>query len=708
MKRAWKAILAVVMAAVLAFGLAACNDPNTPGGGNVDIDAVKGDYGIYVSDMNMSVYLRITEDGKFKFSAEEEFTSDKAQGTVGKPDTSYLMMYTSVDGAAVTAGSTPNTHFTKESDGRLKFTDRITYGSSGIAASEDAPIYAIPIADYEEPQVIPVESDVYVTEVNFMVNGTEVMTDLYLTLEEDSFTLFAMYMPETDLATGFTFLQSGAASSVMGMTALSIEGNDNYGSVQGGENGTIKLTVEEDAFTTEGAEMGKADVSKPIMAFTGEAPTGMGSYNYTLTLDVYANGSYAYESAFVMGPMNFVYTENGTYKVDFAAATDNVTLISSAGTSVTASVDYTNNTFSGQMIVSEPEEGAEAERVDVSMNLSADIFVGSYLVDLSGMGMPLSYDLIITDSDGIKFEIYKAGTDTAACTGSVIASLTGGALVYETPADKENSPFVMENGALRFTDNLTVSAMMTLPSPVVDEDAGTETWLVATPVTLEVENGAYSAIVSHESQNQSVFLTVADGIFYYFADGFETGNFESVKGTVADQDGVKTLTDGENNVFGTVTATGDGIISAEIKVFGEPKELEMVKADVSGDPLTLTTTVEKAVMGPSLTEFTVTLSLYQNGAYEYKTTFAMGAMGEMTGYEESGFYAVQISADSNTIAFFTVAEGAYAGTKSGAFGITSLPITITAEFFIVDGDTAPTEITVSFGGNGSAEETPQG
>ena len=82
---------------------------------------------------------------------------------------------------------------------------------------------------------------------------------------------------------------------------------------------------------------------------------------------------------------------------------------------------------------------------------------------------------------------------------------------------------------------------------------------------------------------------------------------ESVKGTVADQDGVKTLTDEENNVFGTVTATGDGIISAEIKVFGEPKELEMVKADVSGDPLALTTTVEKAVMGPSLTEFTVTL-----------------------------------------------------------------------------------------------------
>ncbi len=142
-------------------------------------------------------------------------------------------------------------------------------------------------------------------------------------------------------------------------------------------------------------------------------------------------------------------------------------------------------------------------------------------------------------------------------------------------------------------------------------------------------------------------------------------------------------------------------------MFGEPKELEMVKADVSGDPLTLTTTVEQEA-GPGVVEFTVTLSLYQNGAYDYKTTFAMGAMGERTGYEESGFYAVQISADSNTIAFFTVAEGAYAGTKSGAFGITSLPITITAEFFIVDGDTAPTEITVSFGGNGSAEETPQG
>ena len=142
-------------------------------------------------------------------------------------------------------------------------------------------------------------------------------------------------------------------------------------------------------------------------------------------------------------------------------------------------------------------------------------------------------------------------------------------------------------------------------------------------------------------------------------------------------------------------------------MFGEPKELEMVKADVSGDPLTLTTTVEQEA-GPGVVEFTVTLNLYQNGAYDYKTTFAMGAMGERTGYEESGFYAVQISSESNTIAFFTVAEGAYAGTKSGAFGITSIPITITAEFFIVDGDTEPTEITVSFGGNGSAEETPQG
>ena len=717
MKKAWKALLAALLAAVMAFGLIAC-DPNEPETVDPAIAAVAGDYGIYVADMGFTVYLRITEDGKFKLSAEEEFTSDKAQGTVGKPDAAYLMMYTSVNGEPKNAGDVPSTHFTLESDGRLKFTERITYGSSSIAPTEEAPVYAVPLEDYEEPVVVPVELDTYAAKAVF--GEAEIETDLYLTLGEDEFTLFALYIPAdaAEIESGFTFLRTGAVTQVGETLTLAVAGNDHYGSVMGGENG-ITLSVEDAEFSVAEAEyaMAAADVSKPMMSFTGESQLSAGpgmTLDFDLTLDVYANGKYAFASSTMMGTTATGAEENGTFAIDFTKATDNVTLYPDGGESVAATVNLADNTFSGSFVIF--EMGGAGERENVSMTLSAKNFIGNYEVEIPIMSM--KYALNIADgADGVTFEIYNS-SETKVCEGAVTATVTGGVLAYSTPADK-SAPFVREaDGSLRFTESFTIvmgssGNAMTMPSPVVDEEAGTETWICATPVVFEVEDATYAVSADFGAGAQYAFLTLEGDIFHYFLEGFETGNFASAHGSVTDEGGVKTLTDAQGNVFGTVTATAANAVTAELNLEAGEKELVMEKFSGSDEPIDMAGTVEVTLsMSETPIEFALSLKLYQNGKYEYKTTFTMGAMGEKTGYTERGYYAIDLTDPENiAIHFFVVTEeGAFGEAKTGAFGMTSSPITVTAQFLITETDEEPTEITVSFGGfdeGGGVVEEPK-
>lgn len=482
MKKAWKALLAAMLAAVMAFGLIAC-DPNEPETVDPAIAAVAGDYGIYVADMGFTVYLRITEDGKFKLSAEEEFTSDKAQGTVGKPDAAYLMMYTSVNGEPKNAGDVPSTHFTLESDGRLKFTERITYGSSSIAPTEEAPVYAVPLEDYEEPVVVPVERDTYAAKAVF--GEAEIEADLYLTLGEDEFTLFALYIPAdaAEIESGFTFLRTGAVTQVGETLTLAVDGNDHYGSVMGGENG-ITLSVEDAEFSVAEAEyaMAAADVSKPIMAFEGTEPTGMGDINYALSLDVFANGTYQFVSGVQMKELKET-KENGTFEIDFAKTADNVTLYPAGGDKVTATFDLATSSFTGEFILLDMGMGTP-EREEVTLSLSAKTFVGAYLIEVTMMGRLMSYDLVISADENIKFEISKADTGVVDCSGTVVATITGGMLVYTVPTDKPNAVFVAENnGVLRFVSGkLTVNSMISITLPLINEETGTETRICAVPV----------------------------------------------------------------------------------------------------------------------------------------------------------------------------------------------------------------------------------
>lgn len=273
---------------------------------------------------------------------------------------------------------------------------------------------------------MPVERDTYAAKAVF--GEAEIEADLYLTLGEDEFTLFALYIPAdaAEIESGFTFLRTGAVTQVGETLTLSVAGNDHYGSVMGGENG-ITLSVEDAEFSVAEAEyaMAAADVSKPMMSFTGESQLSAGpgmTLDFDLTLDVYANGKYAFASSTMMGTTATGAEENGTFAIDFTKATDNVTLYPDGGESVAATVNLADNTFSGSFVIF--EMGGAGERENVSMTLSAKNFIGNYEVEIPIMSM--KYALNIADgADGVTFEIYNS-SETKVCEGAVTATVTAG------------------------------------------------------------------------------------------------------------------------------------------------------------------------------------------------------------------------------------------------------------------------------------------
>ena len=107
MKKFWKSVLALLTASILLLSFAACNgdetsDPAQSGsestGAESGVKEIAGDYSIDISGagMALTLYLRIEENGNFKFSNSKEFETDKNSGTVRAADSGYLMVYSTV------------------------------------------------------------------------------------------------------------------------------------------------------------------------------------------------------------------------------------------------------------------------------------------------------------------------------------------------------------------------------------------------------------------------------------------------------------------------------------------------------------------------------------------------------------------------------------------------------------------------------------
>ena len=108
--------------------------------------------------MKLTIYLRLSEDGRFLFSNTTSFETNKSSGTFQAAEGGWLMVYDSVNGEEKSISDGLTSSFVILEDGSLDFTgcERIYYGSAGATTtSEEHPdakltAHVIP-ADYEMP-----------------------------------------------------------------------------------------------------------------------------------------------------------------------------------------------------------------------------------------------------------------------------------------------------------------------------------------------------------------------------------------------------------------------------------------------------------------------------------------------------------------------------------------------------------------------------
>ena len=325
----WKSVLALLTASILLLSFAACNgdetsDPAQSGsestGAESGVKEIAGDYSIDISGagMALTLYLRIEENGNFKFSNSKEFETDKNSGTVRAADSGYLMVYSTVNGEASTGKTTS---FEKQEDGSLKFTSALLYGSVTLVSpwenedtGESGHHTAVKLTEGGDTQDdYKVEAGLYyVSYEKESGMGGSVTYEYYLNLREDGkFTAFVKFaMMGSD-----QFAYDYGTYSIMGaMCRLTSEVYKDY------EDDTKDLTeslvatsetefeadVKMSPFAKENDTVTLAKIEAPqdaVISFTGTHDLSMGemSVTFELALTVNADGAYTFTSTSSMG-----------------------------------------------------------------------------------------------------------------------------------------------------------------------------------------------------------------------------------------------------------------------------------------------------------------------------------------------------------------------------------------------------------------------
>ncbi|PWM74608.1 MAG: hypothetical protein DBX59_03505 [Bacillota bacterium] len=322
MKKAWK-LLCALLAAVLAFGLVACNPEKGPddggNGGNETKIEIAGTYSIDLSAMEMplTIYLKVEENGDFKFSNTKTFEMEKSSGTISKTSTDYLMLYKKVNGNDVT-GKTCN--LTKETNGNLKFVGTILYASVTIPSpmqnedtGDDVYFFGVPVTGDEGGESgNTLEIGLY--------KWSDEKNQYYLNLlEGGSFTAFVYY---TGMASGYaydygTYTKMGAMCRMTSSVYKDAEDKTKplTESVTVDTEGVIKADVKLTPFAKATKEITLTAVTEKVdVALTYEGtkvmPPMMGNATYNLELTILSDGSYTFTSTNVSGEGE-PYTETG-------------------------------------------------------------------------------------------------------------------------------------------------------------------------------------------------------------------------------------------------------------------------------------------------------------------------------------------------------------------------------------------------------------
>ena len=312
MKKFLLILLSLVMAAAMAFGMAACTpaEKGPDDGNSIDI---AGTYSVDLSEagMPMTVYLQIADDGAFKFAADDSFATVKSAGTVSAMSEGYLMMFSEVNGEAVETGA-ETCNITKDADGSLVFDGAIPYGSASFTSpmvnddGESVIIYAVPAGsgDTTGDNGNTVEPGIY-----YGTHTTEGMVattyEYYLTIREDGkFTAFVTFEAMGSTCMGYDYGTYAVMGSMCRLTSSV------YDDKETNDDLTESLTVDADGVYTADVKMSRmasdtvqvvvekvdAAPAEAVASFEGEHSIAMDpmTMSFALTLDVYADGSYTF------------------------------------------------------------------------------------------------------------------------------------------------------------------------------------------------------------------------------------------------------------------------------------------------------------------------------------------------------------------------------------------------------------------------------
>lgn len=473
MKKFLAILLSLALAATLAVGLTACGPGKGSDGDPIDVAGV---YSIDLSEagMGMTVYLKIEEDGAFTFAANDTFAEAKSAGTVSQPDSSYLMVFSSVNGEAVAAGS-KTCHFTKQSDGSLAFEGTIPYGTATFTspmendAGEMVTITAVPYTSGggDDTNQNTVEPGLYYGEhTTDSMGGTTY--HYYLTIREDGkFTSFVTFEAMGSVCMGYDYGTYSASGSMCRMTSSVYDDPE----TEADDNLTEALTVDKDGVYTADVMMSRmaSDTVQITVEKLETAPTEIvASYEgtnegYTLFLDIYADGVYEFsamadgeESASETG---FIGIENmislsGILLPDGMSTPADISLTEDGVLTASFSMDGSSR----QKVTLNPVAVEQPEPPEVTA-IEAGVYYAEYTTDSMG-GTTYNYYLTLLEDDTYRaFVSFSMMGSSYSCYDYGTYAVTGGtdcALISSVYKDVAQT-MTLEDGVL--SASLRMSSM---------------------------------------------------------------------------------------------------------------------------------------------------------------------------------------------------------------------------------------------------------
>ncbi|MCI8318296.1 MAG: hypothetical protein HFG96_07195 [Lachnospiraceae bacterium] len=308
-----------LMAAVLVLGMTGCGQSEEKKA--TDTKEVANDYYVDLTElgMNLTIYLRLEEDGNFLFSNTVDFATNKSSGTFQESEDEYIMVYETVNGEEKSVSDGLTSSFVVTEDGSLDFTgcDYIYYGSAKATTTSDDNPDAQLIA-----VVIPEDYDAPDTESEFQVGSYEAadmaedgVTYLHTVAfyEDDSYMHMIRYEQDGQMCFWY---ETGTYGVNTTQLALEPDGGSRIScDVVDAETLQVSVYPDTNAQEREKLEFTRTEEPSVIAELSGNGEVTGENETFDVKVKVYADGSYEATAAdFTETGILSINTANGYIK----------------------------------------------------------------------------------------------------------------------------------------------------------------------------------------------------------------------------------------------------------------------------------------------------------------------------------------------------------------------------------------------------------